>query len=193
MIHRHLEVRPGTPADELPLAAIADLLERGDLEDWRPVAAAIRRDPYGRLAEEVMHLLDANPMYGTSPLWRWWIDRCRARAEGSERPRYVTGLAPLRRELGLTQAELAPRVGISQSDLSKLERRQDLRLSTLRAYVEALGGRLRIFFESSVERVEVRWPARRERQLGHGVEPEGGALVEPDHGAGSSTVPATLP
>jgi DNA-binding Xre family transcriptional regulator len=141
------------------VAAIVDLLERGDLEDWRPVAAAICGDPYGSLAERVLQLLDASPMYGTSPLWRSWIDRCRARAEGGERPRQVTGLVALRRAMGLTQAELAPRVGISQSDLSKLERREDVRLSTLRAYLEALGGKLRILFESPDERVEVRWPA----------------------------------
>ena len=42
----------------------------------------------------------------------------------------------------MTQATLAPRLGMSQSDLSKLERRADLRLSTLRAYVAGLGGDL---------------------------------------------------
>ena len=35
---------------------------------------------------------------------------------------------------------------MSQSDVSKLERRQDLRLSTLQAYARALGGRLKPVF-----------------------------------------------
>ena len=35
---------------------------------------------------------------------------------------------------------------MSQSDVSKLERRQDLRLSTLQAYARALGGRLQPVF-----------------------------------------------
>lgn len=160
MIHRHLRVRPGTPPDELPQAALVGLLERGDLGDWRPVAAAIRRDPHGRLAADVLRLVDEHPMYGTSPLWRSWIDRCRARAEGAERPRPIAGLAALRRERGLTQRELAGRVGVSQSDLSKIERRRDVRLSTLRTYLEALGGTLRIRFEAPDERVEVLWPER---------------------------------
>lgn len=158
MIHRHLETDVAAPVEELPLAALADLLERGDLDDWRPLAAAISRQPHGELAEKVLRLVDAHPMYGTSPLWRSWIDRCRARAEGSGRPPVVTGIAALRRELGRTQSELAERVGISQSDLSKLERRRDVRLSTLRSYVEALGGRLRLLFEGRSGELEIRWP-----------------------------------
>ena len=58
------------------------------------------------------------------------------------RGREPTDLATLRRKKGLTQAELAKRIGMSQSDLSKFERRGDVRLSTLRAYVAALGGDL---------------------------------------------------
>jgi transcriptional regulator with XRE-family HTH domain len=158
VIHRHLRVRPDTPVEELPLAALADLLERGDLDDWQPLAAAVRREPQGRLAENIARLVDENPSYGTSPLWRSWIDRCRARAEGDAAPPHIAGLAQLRRKLGLTQAQLAPRIGISQSDLSKLERRRDVRLSSLRSYARALGGRLRILFEIPTERVEVRWP-----------------------------------
>ena len=102
-----------------------------------------------------MRLVDAFPMYGTSPLWRSWIDRCRARAEGS-RDRPPVGLAELRKNMGLTQVELAGRFGMSQSDLSKLERRRDVRLSTLRSYAKALGGRLRILFVARGEQAEIR-------------------------------------
>ncbi|MGB6001942.1 MAG: helix-turn-helix transcriptional regulator, partial [Thermoanaerobaculia bacterium] len=62
----------------------------------------------------------------------------------------------LRRELGLTQVELAGRLGMSQSDLSKLERRRDVRVSTLNAYTGGLGGRLRILFEIGGKLVEIR-------------------------------------
>ena len=36
MRHRHLDVDPTAPPAELGLAALDDLLERGDLDDWRP-------------------------------------------------------------------------------------------------------------------------------------------------------------
>jgi hypothetical protein len=160
VIHRHLELRPGVPAEALPSAAIVDILERGDLADWRPIAAAIARNPHGGIAARVMHLVDAHPMYGTSPLWRSWIDRCRARAEAGGRQTREIGLTELRRELGLTQVEIADRAGMSQSDFSKLERRRDVRLSTLRSWVAALGGRLRLLVESHGEDVEIRVPDR---------------------------------
>jgi DNA-binding XRE family transcriptional regulator len=53
-------------------------------------------------------------------------------------------LRALREASGLTQGELAQRVEITQSQLSKMERREDHRISTLRRYVEALGGSLEI-------------------------------------------------
>jgi len=158
MIHRHMSVRLDIPTEELPSAAIVDILERGDLNDWRPIAAVIVRDPNGEFAERVMQLIDAHPLYGTSPLWRSWIDRCRIREEGRRQQRPSAGLAMLRGELGLTQTELARRRGISQSDLSKLERREDVRLSTLRAHAKALGGRLRVLFVSDGREVEIRMP-----------------------------------
>ena len=53
-------------------------------------------------------------------------------------------LAHLRQVRQLSQEALAERLGARQSSVSKLERRADLHLSTLRAYVEALGGTLEI-------------------------------------------------
>jgi len=53
-------------------------------------------------------------------------------------------LRALRDELGVTQEELADRIKVSQSQLSRLERRKDSRLSTIRRYVEAMGGELEI-------------------------------------------------
>src|SRR4029077_12697214 len=53
-------------------------------------------------------------------------------------------LRALREAAGLTQEELAAKVDITQSQLSKLERREDHRISTLRRYVKALGGELEV-------------------------------------------------
>jgi hypothetical protein len=41
------------------------------------LVSAITRDPYGQLADVVLHLCAAHPMYGTSVLWPAWIRRLR--------------------------------------------------------------------------------------------------------------------
>ena len=162
MIHRHCELPADVPADELPLVAIADILDRGDLEDWQPLARAIRGDPFGRLATAVVRLVDAYPRYGTSPLWRAWIDRCRVRAAAAPAVEHIARtaqpvtLAALRREHGLTQEQVARRLRMTQSDVSKLERRTNARLSTLQAYVHALGGRLLVAFVNGEKTCEIR-------------------------------------
>jgi DNA-binding transcriptional regulator YiaG len=64
-------------------------------------------------------------------------------------------LRALREAVGLTQGELAQRVEITQSQLSKMERREDHRISTLRRYVEALGGRLEIWAVIEGKRIKL--------------------------------------
>lgn len=51
-------------------------------------------------------------------------------------------LQELRRARKLTQARIAKKLGVSQDGVSKLEKRSDLLLSTLRKTVEAMGGSL---------------------------------------------------
>lgn len=53
-------------------------------------------------------------------------------------------LVELRQARNYTQAELAAALGTSQASVSKLERRSDMYLSTLRRLVEAMGGELEI-------------------------------------------------
>ena len=51
-------------------------------------------------------------------------------------------LRQLRKARKLTQARMAKRLGITQDSVSRLEKRSDLLLSTLRKTVEAMGGDL---------------------------------------------------
>jgi transcriptional regulator with XRE-family HTH domain len=53
-------------------------------------------------------------------------------------------LRELRQEAGKTQAEVAEVAEMTQAELSKLERRDDHLISTLRRYVTALGGELEV-------------------------------------------------
>jgi transcriptional regulator with XRE-family HTH domain len=48
----------------------------------------------------------------------------------------------LRKARNITQAELARTLGIKQEQISRIEKRTDLHISTLRRSVEAMGGKL---------------------------------------------------
>lgn len=56
-------------------------------------------------------------------------------------------LHDLRRALALTQKELAEKLDVNQPAVSKLEHRDDVYLSSLRSYIEAVGGKLKIVAE----------------------------------------------
>ena len=56
-------------------------------------------------------------------------------------------LAELRHIAEFTQHELALRMGTDQSRVSRVENESDMKLSTLKAYVEALGGQIRVVAE----------------------------------------------
>ena len=56
-------------------------------------------------------------------------------------------LRELRKAHHRTQTSMAKQLGISQDGVSRLEQRSDLLLSTLRNYVEAMGGQLRLVAE----------------------------------------------
>lgn len=53
-------------------------------------------------------------------------------------------LKDLRQAVAQTQAELATALGVGQDTISRLEKRSDMLLSTLRRYVEAMGGKLEL-------------------------------------------------
>ena len=56
-------------------------------------------------------------------------------------------LRDLRKARALTQARMAEQLGITQDGVSRLEKRSDLLLSTLRKTVEAMGGSLSLIAE----------------------------------------------
>jgi DNA-binding XRE family transcriptional regulator len=64
-------------------------------------------------------------------------------------------LADVRQQHGLTQTDVADRLHITQTAVSKIERGELARseLSTIRRYVEALGGKLEIIADFGDERL----------------------------------------
>ena len=53
-------------------------------------------------------------------------------------------LAEIRKEIGLTQEDLAAAMNIKQPSLSKLESQDDMQVSTLQRLIRALGGELEL-------------------------------------------------
>ncbi|SMH43313.1 XRE family transcriptional regulator [Azospirillum agricola] len=56
----------------------------------------------------------------------------------------VEGLRELRQIAGKAQADIASALNITQPSVSKIEKQADMHLSTLRNYVEAIGGELEL-------------------------------------------------
>ena len=56
-------------------------------------------------------------------------------------------LHELRRARALSQRDLAERLKVNQPAIAKLERRADVYVSSLRSYIEAVGGKLKIIAE----------------------------------------------
>lgn len=69
--------------------------------------------------------------------------------------RRVETLAALRKARGLTQAQLTEELGMTQGEVSRLERRDNLHLATLARFIEATGGKLRITAVYNDDEIEV--------------------------------------
>lgn len=59
------------------------------------------------------------------------------------RDEYMT-LQEIRKHKNITQEDIAALLGIKQENVSRMERRKDIRLSTLTDYIEALGGKVQV-------------------------------------------------
>ena len=70
------------------------------------------------------------------PARQVWMDGYRRAIDDS------LALAELCNRVGVTQSEVAGILDVSQGNVSRIERGEDLYLSTLQRYVAALGGRL---------------------------------------------------
>lgn len=75
------------------------------------------------------------------------VQRKKVEARAAELIEEEMTLRELRMARQLTQVRMAKALGITQDSVSRLERRSDLLLSTLRKTVEAMGGNLSLVAE----------------------------------------------
>lgn len=75
----------------------------------------------------------------------WSPERCAANAARKAKLHAeMVSLEQLREGLGITQEELAQLLDVQQPAISKLVRRPDMKISTLRDLIAAMGGELQI-------------------------------------------------
>jgi hypothetical protein len=115
---RNLNISPDAPVAHWPTEAVQTALERGDLDDWRRIAAELRRDPWGRTARQVEEVLSHSRPYGVADLMEAVLERARRRAETEEREAVAAEARRAVARSGLTNAEFARRIGTSASRLS---------------------------------------------------------------------------
>ena len=73
-------------------------------------------------------------------------------------PGVSLSLAELRKWRGITQEVLAENTGMSQETVILTENNDDVYLSTLRQYVDGIGGNLRITTEFPADNIEIKLP-----------------------------------
>jgi len=79
-----------------------------------------------------------------------WEDKVLGAPGADERVREIedelrlAGLTALREKAGLSQRELAERIGVSQPRVAAIERSRNVTIDVLEQYVGALGGRLEV-------------------------------------------------
>jgi DNA-binding transcriptional regulator YiaG len=115
---RNVSASPDDPVETWPFEGILASVERGSLPDWRRLAAAIRADPWGPVAQQVLEAVRLLHPFGTTELLEGVIDRARDEAAASERAEVASEVRTLVRESGLSRQAFAERIGTSRSRLS---------------------------------------------------------------------------
>jgi DNA-binding transcriptional regulator YiaG len=115
---RNITASPDDPVETWPFEGILAAVERGTLPDWRRLAEAIRADPWGPVARQVLEAVRLVRPYGTAELLEGVVARARKLAADSERSAVAAEVRRLVADSGLSQNDFADRIGTSRSRLS---------------------------------------------------------------------------
>jgi ribosome-binding protein aMBF1 (putative translation factor) len=115
---RNVDADPTDPVETWPYEALATAIERGSAHDWARITAAIRADPWGRVARATETYLGYADRSGATELLRRAIDRSRGAADAADRSAVAARVRELIARSGLTAAQFANRIGTSASRLS---------------------------------------------------------------------------
>ena len=113
---RNITASVDDPVETWPFEGILTAVERGTLPDWRRLAAAVRADPWGAVAQQVLEAVEMSRPYGTGELLTAVIERARQDAAAAEREQGE--IRDLIARSGLSQQDFALRLGTSRPRLS---------------------------------------------------------------------------
>ena len=80
---RNITASPEDPVETWPFEGMLAAVERGTLPDWRRLARAIRADPWGPVAQQVLEAVQLSRPYGTTELLEGVVNRARELAADS--------------------------------------------------------------------------------------------------------------
>jgi hypothetical protein len=103
---RNIDAFPDDPVETWPFEGILAAVERGTLPDWRRMAAAIRSDPWGPVAQQVLEAVRLARPYGTTELFEAVIDGARKEAVDSERAEVAAEVRQLVAGSGLSAQDV---------------------------------------------------------------------------------------
>jgi DNA-binding transcriptional regulator YiaG len=115
---RNLTASPDDPVEAWPFEGIVAAVEGGTLPDWRRLADAIRADPWGPVAQQVLEAIRLSHPFGTAELMEGVMASARQMAIDSERDEVASEVKRLVSRSGLSRQEFADRIGTSRSRLS---------------------------------------------------------------------------
>jgi hypothetical protein len=115
---RNVDASPDDPVETWPFEGILAAIERGTLPDWRRVTAAIRADPWGLVAQQVLEAVHLARPYGTTELFETVINSARKEAAEAERAEVADEVRHLIASSRLSAQDFALRLGTSRSRLS---------------------------------------------------------------------------
>ena len=118
---RNLDFDTTQPLDHWPAEAIETLIDRGSLSDWRQLANAIRRNPWGPAARTTETVVGWGEHYGVDALMTCVIRRAREDITQRGRAEYAAQIRSWRAQSGMTLRQFARAAGTSASRLSDYE------------------------------------------------------------------------
>ena len=115
---RNIDASPDDPVQAWPFEGILAAVERGTLPDWRRLATAVRADPWGPVARQVLDAVRLSRPYGTTELLEGVVVQAREQAIESERQDVAAEVRGIVGRSGLSTQDFAARIGTSRSRLS---------------------------------------------------------------------------